>query len=344
MKKTNKKIKILLFIAVLLFFSLYIKADTPRATEQITPVLNRAYLENCLRIINSAKKYILIAHFYFKEDAITEKIETALKNAPKRNVKVRIILDSSIPENSFILKKFSSCGAETKLTSPKKKLHAKLIIVDGHYTLLGSTNFSEKSIDENNEANILIYNSAVSKVYEKYFESLWNDEKVFRNTGLLALGAKQRTLPVLGKDYLSRALGLINNSRRNIGVILYMAHFTPSYYSSKPNRLLRALIEAKRNGTRVRVIFEKSDHDEKLNEMNRTAFDYLTENKIEVKYDSLKTITHAKLLLCDNAAILGSTNWVISGLGTNKEADVLVRDPQAVNKYWKYFEGLWKEY
>ncbi len=340
----KKLLKLLLFSSLFLFLSLYIKADTAREEIRLTPILNREYLNNCLSLIDKAKNSISIACLYFKEDRATDKIVKALRKALKRNVKVRIILDGSIPENENILKKLSSFGVETKSFGPENKLHAKFIVVDSVYCLLGSTNFSAKSIEENNETNLLINNPAVSGIYEKFFESLWDSEKKFKTSPFLLLGPNEKAIPVLSKDYFPRALSLISHAKKNIAVILYMAHFMPQYYSSKPNRLLRALIEARRKGLNVRVIFEKSDHDKNLNEINRSAFEYLLENKVAVKYDTPKVITHAKLLLCDDSVLLGSTNWAISSLGKNKEADILIRDKECVEEYRKYFENLWKEY
>ena len=347
----NKHIKTLPKCAVLcvlgvfsLFFSPTIGYADNGSGKVITPVVNRAYLENCLEIIKRSKNSLSISEFYFKEDITTSKIKEAIADAAKRNVRVRILLDSSVPENSSAVKVFSELGAEAKLYDPKSKLHAKMIITDGSSVLLGSTNFSAKSIEENNETNVLINDPGVSKTFQNYFEKLWASKDISGNPAFDGIDPKAKVLPVIGRNYLGRALNLINNSKKEIGVILYMAHFTPKYYSSKPNILLRALCDARRNGVRVRVILEKSDYDKKLNEMNQTLIEYLSDNNIEIKFDSPQTITHAKLLLCDNEALLGSTNWVLSGLGKNKEADVLIRDDESVAEYWKYFEELWLKY
>ena len=329
-------------------FSIFFSADIHCAHGDnpgtISAVLNRDYLENCLKIINSSKASLSIAQFYFKEDATTAKIKNAISNAIQRNVRVRILLDGTVKENSSAVNMFSRLGAKAKLFDPKTKLHAKMIIADSRSVLLGSTNFSSKSIDENNETDALLEDPGAAKVFQDYFETLWSDKTNSGNPSFYAQDLGAKALPVIGRNYMNRALDLINNSKKEIAVILYMAHFTPKYYSSKPNILLRALCDAKRKGVRVRVILEKSDYDKKLNEMNQTLIEYLSDNGIEIKYESPEIITHAKLLLVDNAALLGSTNWVISGLGRNKEADVLIRGGDAVADYWKYFEDLWLKY
>ena len=343
--KVTPVLSVLLALAVfpLLFPHTTYCSDTGRQ-KAVIPVVNRAYLENCLDIINNSKHSLYIAEFYFKEDATTDKIKNAVAKAVKRNVKVRILLDSSVEENKSAQKLFLSLGAEAKIYEPKNKLHAKMIISDGSSALIGSTNFSAHSIDENNETDALINDPGAAKTFQDYFENLWAGNEISAIPSNFGIAPGAKALPVIGGNYMNRARNMIFHAKNEIGVILFMAHFTPKYYSSKPNILLRALCDAKRKGLRVRVLLEKSDYDNKLNEMNQTLIEYLSDNNIEVKYDSPQVTTHAKLLLCDNEALLGSTNWVLSGLGRNKEADILIRDESAVAAYWKYFEDLWQKY
>ena len=339
-----KAARLLPIIGFIVFFFPRAQAHTAGSDKEVVAVVNRAFLDNCLELINSAKSTVSIAHFYYKRDDVTTKIGKAINTALARHVKVRILLDGSVPDNEAALKEFASAGAAVKLFGPKAKLHAKFIIADNSVTLIGSTNFSGKSIVENNETNVLIKDPRISEVYQEYFENLWDGNDKGVSDSFIWKNPKASVIPVLGKNYLGRSVNLINKSKYNIGVILYMAHFTPQYYSSKPNILLRALNDAKRRGVRVRVILEKSDFDNKLNEMNKSVFEYLSENKIEIKYDSPDIVTHAKLLLCDNSALLGSTNWVIVGLEKNKEANIMIRETDAVNAFWKYFEDLWSKY
>ena len=339
----NKYIKETLGFAVFFALAAFLLFFSPRAGcadggKTIIPIVNRAYLENCLEIINNSKQTLSIAEFYFKEDPTTDKIKDAIAAAVKRNVKVRILLDSSVAENKAAQTMFSSLGAEAKIFALKTKLHAKMIVADSSRVLVGSTNFSARSINENNETDALLYDPGAAKAFEDYFENLWTGNDFSVNPAFSGMNSGAKVIPVFGGTYSNRARNLINGAKKEIAVILYMAHFTPKYYSSKPNILLRALCDAKRRGIRVRVILEKSDYDNKLNEMNQALIEYLSDNNIEVKYDSPPVTTHAKLLLCDNAALLGSTNWVISGLGKNKEADVLIRDDAAAAAYWEYFE------
>lgn len=343
----NKKRGFFIKLAVIPLVMLqliYIKASGFADTREISAVFNDQYLENCIQMIENAKSTLSIAEYYFKNDPVTAKIEKALKKALDRNVSVKLILDGSIKENTDAVRELSALGVQARLTGPERKLHAKFLISDSSAVLVGSTNFSEKSIKDNNEVNMLIKSPGPCEGYRRYFEALWHGESFNAQTNLLSSDPNEEIIPVFDRAYFERAMDLINSSNEDIGAIIYMAHFMPKYYSSKPNRLLRALTEARRKGIRVRVILERSDHDKELNEINKKAYQYLIKNEVDVKYDSAKKITHAKLLLCGRSALLGSTNWVISGLEKNHEANVLVRNSSAVDDLWQYFEDLWSEY
>jgi phosphatidylserine/phosphatidylglycerophosphate/cardiolipin synthase-like enzyme len=74
----------------------------------------------------------------------------ALRNAVKRGVKVRAMLDistgSPIPYNQRMILKLVECGVDVRVPKHKTKtLHQKFAIVDGIHVFNGSSNFSDKS-------------------------------------------------------------------------------------------------------------------------------------------------------------------------------------------------------
>ena len=314
---------------------------TAQSAVDIAPVCNRQYLEACRSLIDSAKKAVCISHFYFKNDPTTRILRHALERAVNRGVSVRILLEDSIAENAVAVRELSDIGAYAKLDTPSTKLHTKLIVVDGSSCLLGSTNFSEYSIRSNNEVNILIKNSKIAKIYQDYFERAWED---IPHDGIDETGqAPDEVKAVFDRDYFLEALSMIRNAKKKIAVILYMAHFTPNFYESRPNRLLRALAEAKRNGVDVRVMVEKSNHDPKLNEMNEPVTAYLRDHGVQTRFESPEITTHAKLLVCDDSVLLGSTNWVLSALSHNREANIRIRKKDLTQNFRDYFEELWSK-
>jgi len=62
-----------------------------------------------------------------------------------------------------------------------------------------------------------------------------------------------------------------------------------------------------------------------------------------VRFDDPAVITHAKMLVTDECALLGSTNWGMAGFSKNREANAIIMDREAVKECRKYFEELWKK-
>ncbi len=113
---------------------------------------------------------------------------TALENAAKRGVRVRVLLnDESVfqhpgrPEKSknqaTIDRLNQIANISAKIANLKAMgvdyIHNKGALVDGNLTLISSINWNENAIQRNREAAVLIKSPAVFAHYEALFESDW---------------------------------------------------------------------------------------------------------------------------------------------------------------------------
>ena len=91
--------------------------------------------------------------------------------------------------------------------------------------------------------------------------------------------------------------------------------------------LLDALDAATRRGLAVRLLLGQPPSSRDAAELARRRFDVAV-------MDPIRTTTgHAKGLVADQAAVVGSANWSGSGLGANREAALLI-DASAVAEYF----------
>ncbi|UCG27132.1 MAG: cardiolipin synthase [Bacteroidales bacterium] len=124
--------------------------------------------------ITTAQKTIYITTPYFSPN---ESILTALKTGALSGVDVRLILpaksDSTIAYwNSFsYVSELLEAGIKVYLYENGFN-HAKLLMVDGIFSTVGTANIDYRSFDLNFEANALIYNETVTRKLE---ESFFND-------------------------------------------------------------------------------------------------------------------------------------------------------------------------
>ena len=121
--------------------------------------------------INQAKKSVLMPCF-----VITDKnLANALKNAAKRGVEVKIILDATSAGNRYTIHEdLRKSGISVKVENLAGKMHFKTVIIDGIFVITGSGNFSHNAESFNDEAALIIESSKLAGYYTDYFRKVWN--------------------------------------------------------------------------------------------------------------------------------------------------------------------------
>jgi phosphatidylserine/phosphatidylglycerophosphate/cardiolipin synthase-like enzyme len=117
--------------------------------------------------------------FYFHYPLSASNILIAdLADAGQRGVRVRVVVEladwnlENSEENRDVWTILRENGAEVYFDPWDKTSHSKLVIVDGEYTVVGSSNWSYYSLDMNNEANVVIKSAGVAGEFEKFFEGV----------------------------------------------------------------------------------------------------------------------------------------------------------------------------
>jgi len=331
---TNKLKKINFIISVLIIIPLNLYS-------YILPLTNEKYLQELIHLIKKSKQQILIAHQYFYNDIGTQKlidtlIKTKLKN---KKLEIKILLENELPQNRNILDIFNLYYIETKLDSDKKYSHLKLVIIDGKYVIIGSTNFSKESLTENNETNVLIKDEKTAKFFIEYFYHLWYDTKFNINQNF---SLTDNIIPVVNNMYYNILKQFLITVKSKIYIIMYEIKCNPEYQDNKVNKLINLLIDCFNKNIDVKILLEKSNYNDDITKINQTTFEYLKNKGISVKFDREDIITHSKLvLLNDDTVILGSFNWTYSSFFLNNETGIVIRDKSIYNYFLKYFYKLW---
>ncbi len=122
-------------------------------------------------IIAKAKTYIYIPIFY-----ITKKeLITALTDAHKRGVEIKVINDATNAHNKYsIHKELRNAGIKVKTENYAGKMHSKALIIDDKYSIIGSMNFSNNGEKRNDENVVIINNKEITKYLKDTFLYLWN--------------------------------------------------------------------------------------------------------------------------------------------------------------------------
>ena len=124
--------------------------------------------------IAAATQTIDLAMAYFVPDEVTSE---ALVSAMKRGVRVRLILPGKIVDTDFVRNASRAswgpllqAGALIHEYQPTM-YHVKLLIVDGLWSSVGSTNFDARSFRLNDEANLNVYDAEFARLQIQTFEA-----------------------------------------------------------------------------------------------------------------------------------------------------------------------------
>ena len=163
---------------------------------------------------------------------------------------------------------------------------------------------------------------------------------ILNNSLTYALPAKDVKV-VLDKEYFQITRGLLSNAKKSVQIMMFEASFYGRYPKSPSNILIGELISARKRGVKVEVILETSDRGDRATERNRLTGKMLSKEGVEVIYDPLFVITHAKLIIIDGRiSLLGSTNWTYHSLTSNHEVGVLIESNEVARTLQYYFDRV----
>jgi phosphatidylserine/phosphatidylglycerophosphate/cardiolipin synthase-like enzyme len=172
-----------IIVSVLFIFllsTLYLPLSFGFPAEDVQLVTDVQYFEVAKKLIHEAKYSIQVMMFemgYYDKYPNTPSnlLIKELMNATKRGVKVEVILevkegeDRTAKRNRHTGKILSEGGVEVIYDPLFKTTHAKLMVVDGQLSLLGSTNWTYYALTSNNEASVLIRSQELAKAIIDYF-------------------------------------------------------------------------------------------------------------------------------------------------------------------------------
>ncbi|GAG77627.1 unnamed protein product, partial [marine sediment metagenome] len=194
----------------------------------------------------------------------------------------------------------------------------------------------EMSLGYANEANVIIEDREIAQYFQEYFNYLWKNSskdispfKSFRG----------EIIPLIDREYFDIVSTAMKKAKRRILVMVYGFKLSSSG-DTRADILADEMIKARKRGVEVKVILEKSDFNEWLNRMNGKTIEYFKENGITARLDNEDVITHAKVVIIDDAVFLGSTNWSYGGLELWHNSDILIRNKKIVDFFVDYFKVL----
>ncbi len=174
-----KRVILILFI-FLLPFTFRPLPSFALPAEDVQLVTDAQYFQIAKKMIQEAKSSIQVMMYEMVSydqypNTPSNLLIKELVDAKKRGVKIEVILEVKEEEDKTTIRNrqtgkiLSDGGVEVIYDPFFKTTHAKLMVVDGLLTLLGSTNWTYHGLTSNNEVSALIRSKEVAKELIDYF-------------------------------------------------------------------------------------------------------------------------------------------------------------------------------
>lgn len=319
--------------------------------------LNNAIDDTLIAYINRASESIDFTIYNFNNDNISN-ISTALNEAHKRGVKVRII----------------SCGTTNNLaiqdldpnvpllvapdaTERDGIMHNKFLVFDAHSSdpnvplvWTGATNFTDGQINTDPNNVIIVQDQSLALAYELEFIEMWGSENEVPSKENALFGAfKKDNTPhefiIGGKKvecYFSpsdgtnqKIIDAINTADHDLSIATMLITRSDLAYSIR---------DAKESGVAVNIITNNAGGNTDL--VNETLIEALgVQHFVYNEYQP--GIMHHKyvvidqdLITSDPTLITGSHNWSASANDRNDENTLIIHDATIANIYYQNFAQL----
>jgi cardiolipin synthase len=289
------------------------------------------YFSLLLNLIDKAKFIIHLQVYIYDNDKIGKKIAEALKAAAKRGVHVYLHVDGYASQklNGKFSKDITAGGVHFKFFQPLlksrhfyfgRRLHQKVFVADGLFSLVGGLNISDR-YNENFGSqpwyDLALYcEGEVSYQLHVICTQMWRkrrklkdviekkDIEEFCNS---IPKNEQQMIRVRQNDWVKRKSEVWNSYRSLFSQSKKTITVMSSYFL--PGRTFRvALRNAVRRGVKVKVILAgKSDVILSKN-AERYLYHFMLRRKIEI-YEFQPTVLHAKVSVADSQLVtIGSFN------------------------------------
>lgn len=287
-------------------------------------------LDAILSAIDSAHGSIDVAIYSFSQPEIAN----ALIRARARGVKVRMVMESD-NMGKDVPRKLSSAGIPIIGDGQDGLMHNKFMVIDGTSLLMGSTNYTNSGLKEDNNFLLRIDNQAIAGAYAGEFERMFTQKEF----GELNQSPSPQTHFKVGSDsvdvYFSpedhisdRLVDLVEGSDQSI-------HFLA--YTFTLNDLGTAVLKRARKGVSVEGVFE----GDILPGSTGSEYDFLRRGGLNIRLDGNSGLMHEKLFLLDgNTVILGSYNFTRSADEENDENLMVIHDAELAKIFESEFQNV----
>ncbi len=188
---------IIAFAAILTVVGAYPATEGKCYEANAIDISGTKYFPAVQETLSKAKKSISLVMYLIelsshKENLKADQLVSSLIEAKQRGVDVEVILDQNVDfvqrrskseweakvKSMRAYKRLKEAGVKACYDEPARYTHAKAIIVDRNIVILGSTNWTESSLNKSNEINALIKSKGLAEEILSYIKTIKVDENL----------------------------------------------------------------------------------------------------------------------------------------------------------------------
>ena len=308
--------------------------------------------------IRGARREVIIETFILFEDKVGWQLHAELVNAAQRGVEVDVMVDGfgSPDLGSRFIDELVAAGVRLRTFEPSRRflgirfgvlrrMHRKLVIVDGATAFVGGINFSADHLAD--------FGPGAKQDYAAKVQGPIVDEirrfavnVITRSDGRRPAEqsfATQRQGPAavlfVTRDNVEHHNDIERHYRAAIrtarkSILIANAYFFPGYL------LLRELRRAARRGVEVRLVLQGEPDMPIVKVAASLLYDHLQRDGVRI-HEYCKRPLHGKVAVIDDEwSTVGSSNLDPLSLSLNLEANLVVRDPAFAGQLRERLETL----
>lgn len=280
-------------------------------------------------LIENARYFIHLQVYIFDDDVTGNRIANQLMNAAQRGVAVWIVLDGFASSPHQLIKKMQAAGIYVRMFNPVwgskhfyfgRRLHHKLVVVDGMHAMIGSRNIADRYNDLPGQAAwfdtaLYVHGQAarqLSLTCCRYIDKKERANAVkvsdsLTDEILLFLETDHCAVKISSNDWVTKKEQVTRTYEQMIREAKKELYIVCSYFL--PGKIVRSLLAAAaKRGVVIKIVLAgKSDvKTSKLAE--KYLYRWMKKNRICI-YEYQPTVLHAKYAIADGTMMtLGSYN------------------------------------
>ena len=319
-----------------------------------------AFFPSVFSAIRAARHEVLLETFIICEDKVGSELQQVLIDAAKRGVSVDAMVDgygTADLTSEFIIA-MANAGVKIRAFDPRPKfmgmrtnlfrrLHRKIVVVDGEVAFIGGINFSVDHLSVSGPMSkqdyaVRVCGPIVADIHQASRRLLTYSpqpgHQPFFATPVNRFAGKARMLLAI-RDNEEHPNDIEEHYLRAIRaasfrLLLANAYFFPGY------RLLRELRNAARRGVHVTLILQGQSDMPLVRLCSRLLYNYLLRDGVTI-YEYCERPLHGKIALVDHEwSTVGSSNLDPLSLSLNLEANLIIRDASLNHQLYEHLQTL----